>query len=63
VTDPRQRVAIVGAGLGGLFAPKALRHAEVDVTVIDRANHHLVQPLLYQTATGILVGSDEPRRV
>ena len=54
----RHRVAIVGAGFGGLFAAKALRRADVDVTVIDRTNHHLFQPLLYQMATGILSEGD-----
>jgi NADH dehydrogenase len=54
----RHRVAIVGAGFGGLFAAKALRGADVDVTVIDRTNHHLFQPLLYQMATGILSEGD-----
>ena len=52
------RVAIVGCGFAGLFAAKALRHAPVEVTVIDRANHHLFQPLLYQLATGILSEGD-----
>ncbi|MCB9551140.1 MAG: NAD(P)/FAD-dependent oxidoreductase [Myxococcales bacterium] len=47
----RPRVVIVGAGFGGLEAAKALRDAPVDVTVIDRRNHHLFQPLLYQVAT------------
>jgi NADH dehydrogenase len=47
-------VAIVGGGFGGLFAARALRRAEVEVTVVDRTNHHLFQPLLYQVATGIL---------
>jgi NADH dehydrogenase len=50
----RHRVVIVGAGFGGLFAARFLRRAPVDVTVIDRTNHHLFQPLLYQVATGIL---------
>src|SRR5678816_2706889 len=54
----RHRVVIVGSGFGGLFATRALRHAEVDVTVIDRTNHHLFQPLLYQMATGILAEGD-----
>ena len=45
-------------GFGGLFAAKALRRADVDVTVIDRTNHHLFQPLLYQMATGILSEGD-----
>ena len=57
-TAGRHRVAIVGCGFGGLFAARALRRAEVDVTVIDRTNHHLFQPLLYQMATGILAEGD-----
>jgi NADH:quinone reductase (non-electrogenic) len=57
-TGSRHRVAIVGCGFGGLCAVKALRPAEIDVTVIDRANHHLVQPLLHQFATGILSEGD-----
>jgi NADH dehydrogenase len=40
------RVAIVGAGFGGLFAAKALWRDDVEVTVVDRTNHHLFQPLL-----------------
>ena len=48
------RVVIVGCGFGGLFAARALRHAPVEITVVDRTNHHLFQPLLYQVATGIL---------
>jgi NADH dehydrogenase len=47
----RPRVVIVGAGFGGLTAAKALAKAPVDVTVVDRRNHHLFQPLLYQVAT------------
>jgi NADH dehydrogenase len=50
----RSRVVIVGAGFGGLFAARFLRRAPVDVTVVDKTNHHLFQPLLYQVATGIL---------
>jgi NADH:ubiquinone reductase (H+-translocating) len=50
----RHRVVIVGGGFGGLFAAKFLRRVPVDVTLIDRTNHHLFQPLLYQLATGIL---------
>jgi NADH dehydrogenase len=53
-TDGRHRVVIIGAGFGGLFAAKFLRRAAADVTVIDRSNHHVFQPLLYQVATGIL---------
>jgi NADH:ubiquinone reductase (H+-translocating) len=48
------RVVIVGGGFAGLFAAKFLRRAAVDVTLIDRNNHHTFQPLLYQLATGIL---------
>jgi NADH dehydrogenase len=51
-------VVIIGAGFGGLFAVRALRRAPVDVTVIDRTNHHLFQPLLYQVATGVLSEGD-----
>jgi len=50
----RHRVLIIGSGFGGLFAAKALRRAEVDVTVLAATPHHLFQPLLYQVATGIL---------
>ena len=54
--EPRllSRVVIVGGGFAGLFAARALRRAPVQVTLIDRAEHHLFQPLLYQCATGIL---------
>ncbi len=48
------RVVIVGGGFGGLFAARGLRRAPVRVTLVDRHNHHLFQPLLYQVATGIL---------
>ena len=51
VGGQRQRVVIIGCGFGGLEAAKALEHADVDVVVIDRTNHHLFQPLLYQVAT------------
>ena len=53
-TTGRHRVVIVGSGFGGLWAAKLLKKAPVDVTLIDRTNHHLFQPLLYQVATGIL---------
>ena len=48
------KVVIVGGGFGGLYAAKALRRAPVEVTLIDRRNFHLFQPLLYQVATGSL---------
>ena len=47
-------MVIVGCGFGGLFAARALKREAVRVTIIDRTNHHLFQPLLYQVATGIL---------
>src|SRR5687767_15042073 len=50
----RSHVVIVGGGFGGLTAARALGRAPMDVTVIDRANHHLFQPLLYQVATAAL---------
>lgn len=52
------RVVIVGAGFGGLWAAKALAKADVEVTVIDRQNYHLFQPLLYQVATAGLSPAD-----
>jgi NADH dehydrogenase len=50
-TAARPRVVILGAGFGGLNAAQALKRAPVDVTIIDRRNYHLFQPLLYQVAT------------
>ncbi len=49
--DTRPQVVIIGGGFGGLEAARGLRHAPVQVTLIDRSNHHLFQPLLYQVAT------------
>src|SRR5580698_3120012 len=49
-----KRIVIIGAGFAGLAAAKALRHANAEVLVIDRANHNLFQPLLYQVATTVL---------
>src|SRR3977135_541920 len=47
-------VVIVGGGFGGLAAAKALRHTSAEVILIDRSNHHLFQPLLYQGAPSVL---------
>jgi len=52
VTDKPPHVVIVGGGFGGLCAARALRRAPVQVTLLDRRNHHVFQPLLYQVATG-----------
>jgi len=54
----RPRVVIIGAGFGGLSAAMRLAHVAADVTVIDRRNHHLFQPLLYQVATAALSPAD-----
>jgi len=54
----RPHVVIIGAGFGGLAAARALARAKVDVTLIDRRNHHLFQPLLYQVATAGLSPAD-----
>src|SRR4051812_27894843 len=51
---PRHRVVVIGGGFAGLNATRALDGAPVEVTVVDRTNHHLFQPLLYQVAAGIL---------
>ena len=56
--QPRPHVVIVGAGFGGLTAARALASAALDVTVIDKRNHHLFQPLLYQVATAALSPAD-----
>jgi NADH dehydrogenase len=54
----RHRVVIVGGGFGGLYAAKALRDADVDVVLVDRRNHHVFSPLLYQVATGALAPAE-----
>ena len=58
MTAPRPRVVIVGAGFGGLAAARRLAGKPLDVTLIDRRNHHLFQPLLYQVATAALSPAD-----
>lgn len=63
-TDHAARVVIIGAGFAGLEAAKALGRAGIDTLVVDRENHHLFQPLLYQVATAALSATDvaEPVR-
>jgi NADH dehydrogenase len=53
-TSDRHQVVVIGSGFGGLFGTKALKDADVDVTMVAKTSHHLFQPLLYQVATGIL---------
>ena len=57
-TDPRPHVVIVGGGFAGLSAARALADAPVRITLLDRTNHHLFQPLLYQVATAVLNPAD-----
>src|SRR6266478_6201306 len=54
----RPHVVIIGGGFAGIAAAKALGHCEADVTIIDRRNHHIFQPLLYQVATAVLAPAD-----
>ena len=54
----RPRIVIVGGGFAGIATAKALRHCDAEVTLIDRRNHHIFQPLLYQVATSVLAPSD-----
>src|SRR5271155_5279557 len=56
--DSPPHIVILGGGFGGLNAARALGHAPVRITLIDRRNHHLFQPLLYQVATAALNPSD-----
>jgi NADH:ubiquinone reductase (H+-translocating) len=54
----RKRIVIVGGGFAGIAAARALKHCDADVIVIDRRNHHIFQPLLYQVATAVLAPSE-----
>ena len=54
----RKRVLIVGGGFAGIAAARALKRADVEITLIDRRNHHIFQPLLYQVATAVLAPSE-----
>src|SRR5213593_4793162 len=58
VTRSLPHVVVVGGGFGGLYAARALAGRRVRVTLLDRRNHHLFQPLLYQVATAALNASD-----
>ena len=58
MTTPKHRIVIIGGGFGGIAAAQALKHADVEVLLIDRRNHHLFQPLLYQVATAALSPSE-----
>ena len=53
-TRTRPKVVVVGGGFGGVNVSRVLAKSDIDLTIIDRTNHHLFQPLLYQVATGIL---------
>ncbi len=53
-TAARKRIVVVGAGFGGMAAVQALKGVDADITLVDRTNHHLFQPLLYQVATAAL---------
>src|SRR5215813_4947578 len=57
VSMSKPRVIIVGGGFGGLAVAKALKNAPAEIMLIDRTNHHLFQPLLYQVATSVLGSS------
>jgi glycine/D-amino acid oxidase-like deaminating enzyme len=56
--ERRKRIVIVGCGFAGIAAARALKRCEADVVLIDRRNHHIFQPLLYQVATSVLAPSD-----
>jgi len=56
--ESKKKVVVIGAGFGGLTAVQKLKKADVDITLIDKRNHHLFQPLLYQVATAGLSPSD-----
>ncbi|MGA8791495.1 NAD(P)/FAD-dependent oxidoreductase, partial [Candidatus Binatus sp.] len=56
--SPQKHVVIIGGGFGGIAAARALKRAPVRLTIVDRRNHHLFQPLLYQVATAALNPSD-----
>jgi NADH:ubiquinone reductase (H+-translocating) len=56
--ERRKRIVIIGGGFAGIAAVRALKHCDADVVLIDRRNHHIFQPLLYQVATAVLAPSE-----
>ena len=54
----RKRIVIVGGGFAGIAAARSLKRCDADVVLIDRRNHHIFQPLLYQVATAVLAPSE-----
>src|SRR6201993_3764975 len=56
--EERKRIVIVGGGFAGIAAARALKRSDADVILIDRRNHHIFQPLLYQVATAVLAPSE-----
>src|SRR5438105_11194504 len=56
--EGRKHIVIVGAGFAGVAAARALKRCDADVILVDRRNHHIFQPLLYQVASAILAPSD-----
>jgi NADH dehydrogenase len=58
----RKPIVIVGAGFAGIAAARALNRCDADVIVIDKRNHHIFQPLLYQVATAVFAPSEGPGR-
>src|ERR1700755_483473 len=54
----QRRIVIIGGGFAGIAAARALKHCDADVVLIDRRNHHIFQPLLYQVATAVLAPSE-----
>ncbi len=57
-TRAQKRIVIIGGGFAGIAAARALKRAYAEVVLIDRRNHHIFQPLLYQVATGVLAPSE-----
>ena len=54
----KKRVLIIGGGFAGIAAAHSLKRADVEITLVDRRNHHIFQPLLYQVATAVLAPSE-----